>query len=106
MSNSENLEKVRPVQIIRHILRRSPNHGRPQAFFQGRAKIFQGEGAKTYFLPKKTTKKILFFQKKSKNKLFLAGLAGQGQQEPPLPPRPPADAHASNPFSKTLKTVK
>jgi hypothetical protein len=48
-----------------------PKHGRPQTFFQGRAKIFQG-GARTYFLPKKTTKKILFTPKKSKNILFLA----------------------------------
>ncbi len=62
----------------------SHGHGRPQTFFQGKAKIFQGGGQEPTFC-QKTTKKILFFPKKSKNILFLAGLA-------PLAP-PPADAH-------------
>ncbi len=59
-------------------------HGRPQTFFQG--------GQEPTFCLK-TTKKILFFPKKSKNILFLAGLGRQGGQEPPLPS--PADAHAN-----------
>jgi hypothetical protein len=57
-------------------------HGRPQTFFQGRAKIFQG-WARTYFLPKKQRKKYYFSQKKSENILFLAG---QGGKNPPCPP--------------------
>jgi hypothetical protein len=43
-------------------------HGRRQTFFQGRAKIFQGGQEPTFSL--KTTKKIPFFPKKSKNILF------------------------------------
>jgi hypothetical protein len=45
-------------------------------FFPGEGKNFPG-GARTYFLPKKATSKILFFPKKSKNILFLAGLGRQ-----------------------------
>ncbi len=56
-------------------------------FFQGKAKIFQGGGARTYFLPKN----ILLFSKKSKNILFLAGLG---------PPCPAADAHGVILFNK------
>jgi hypothetical protein len=59
-------------------------------FFQGRAKIFQGGGQEPTFCLK-TTKKILYFPKKSKNLIFLAG---QGGREPPLPPS--TDAHAFN----------
>jgi hypothetical protein len=41
-------------------------HGRPQTFFQGRAKIFQGWGARTYFLPKKQLKRYHFPKKSLK----------------------------------------
>jgi hypothetical protein len=64
----------------------SYKHGRPQTFFQGRAKIFRGGGggAKTYFLPKKQQKDTIF-PKKSKNILYLAGQGGGGKS-PPCPP--------------------
>jgi hypothetical protein len=58
------------------------SHGRPQTFFQGRAKIFPG-GARTYFLPKKM-KKILIFPKKSENILFL--VLADRQEPTPCPP--------------------
>ncbi len=57
-------------------------HGRPQTFFQGTAKIFQ-EGARTYFLPKKQRKRYYFSQKSLKTFLFLAG---QGDKSPPCLP--------------------
>ncbi len=61
-------------------------HGRPQTFFQGRAKIFQG-GAKTYFLPIKQQKRYYFSQKSLKKCYFRPALAGQGGgQEHPLAP--------------------
>jgi hypothetical protein len=61
----------------------------------GGQKFSRGGEARTYFLPKKTTKKILFLPKKSKNILFLAGhgpLAGplfrtfmnKPEQRPPV----------------------
>ncbi len=56
--------------------------------FPGDGKNFPGEGARTYFFPKKTAKKILFFSKKSKNILFLASQGGVLAH-----PRPPPDAY-------------
>ncbi len=65
-------------------------HGRPQTFFQGRAKIFQGGQEPTFCL--KNNKNDTIFPKKSlKTYYFWPALAGQGGQEPPLPS--PADAH-------------
>jgi len=60
-------------------------HGRPQTFFQGRAKF--SRGAKTYYWSKKCLKTYYFHSKKSKNILF--GPAREGQV-PPL--ALPADA--------------
>jgi len=51
-------------------------HGRPQTFFQGRAKF--SRGAKTYYLPKKHLKTYYFPLKKSKNILFWPARGGQG----------------------------
>jgi len=63
----------------------SDDHGRPQTFFQGRAKFSRGGGAKTYYLPKKHLKTYYFPLKKSKNILF-------SRVKGPLLPSP-ADAH-------------
>ena len=63
-------------------------HGRPQTFFQGRAKIFQG-GARTYFLPKKQRKRYYLSKKSLKTYYFWP--ARGGGKSPPLPS--PADAH-------------
>jgi len=52
--------------------------GRPQTFFQGRAKF--SRGAKTYYLPKKHLKRYYFPQKSAKNILFWSA-RGHG---PPL----------------------
>ena len=61
-------------------------HGRPQTFFQGRAKIFQG-GARTYFLPKKQQKRYYFSQKSLKTYYFWPAFASQGRaRAPPCPP--------------------
>jgi len=58
-----------------------------RSFFPGEGKIFQGGGAKTYYLPKKCPKHTIFFQKRLKHTI----LAGQGGQETSL--ALPADAH-------------
>ncbi len=70
-------------------LPRGNSHGRPQTFFQGRAKIFQGEEPAFWL---KTRKNIPFFPKESQN-IFWPARRGGGQ-EPPLPS--PADAHGNS----------
>jgi hypothetical protein len=45
-----------------------------------------GGGARTYFLSKKTARKILFFPKKPKSTLFLAGLGRPGGRQEHTPP--------------------
>jgi len=52
----------------------SHGHGRPQTFFQGSEKIFQGGGQEPTFC-QKTTKKILFSSKKCKKHTILVGQA-------------------------------
>jgi hypothetical protein len=74
-------------QIIRQMFM-----GVHRLFYRGGQK-FSRWGARTYFLPKKTTEKILFFSKKSKNILFWPALADQRGARAPLPS--PADAHAN-----------
>ena len=63
-------------------------HGRPQTFFQGRAKF--SRGAKTYYLPKKHKNRYYFSQKSQKTYYF--GRPGGGGGKCPLLPSP-ADAH-------------
>jgi len=59
------------------------DHGRPQTFFQGRAKF--SRGGKTYYFLKNTLKRYYFPQKKSKNILFWLARGGdRGGQGPPL----------------------
>ncbi len=68
-------------------------------FSRGGQKL--SRGGRTYFLPKKQRKKILFFPKKSKNILFLASLGrprGGGARAPPCPP-------LRTPMYKYLKRV-
>ncbi len=55
--------------------------GRPQTFFRGRAKIFQG-AAKTYYLPKN----ILFSFKKVEKHTILVSQGGGGAGAPFWPP--------------------
>jgi len=55
-------------------------HGRPQTFFQGRAKFSRG-GGKNILFALKTPKTYNFPLKKSKKHTILAGQGGQG---PPL----------------------
>jgi len=45
-------------------------HGRPQTFFQGRARFTRGVCAKTYYLPEKCLETYYFLSKKMKNILF------------------------------------
>jgi len=51
-------------------------------FFPGEGKIFQG--GKSYYLPKKPPKNILFFSKKVKKHTILAGQGGS--RAPSCPP--------------------
>jgi len=60
-------------------------HGRPQDFFQGRAKFSRGGGAKTYYLPKKRLRTYYFHSKKLKNTLFWPA-KGRGASAPSCPP--------------------
>jgi hypothetical protein len=55
-------------------------------FSRGGQKFSRGGGARTYFLPKKVTKNILFFPKKAKNILFFADLGRKEGARAPLPP--------------------
>jgi hypothetical protein len=57
-------------------------HGHPQTFFQGRAKIFQGGGQEPTFCLKNNEKDTIF--PKKVYKLFLAGLGRPGGGPPPL----------------------
>jgi hypothetical protein len=81
------------------------SHGRPQTFFLGWAKIFQG-GQEPTFCLKCNEKDTIFPQKSLKTYYFWPALAGQGGQEPPLPF--PADAHGFRHFcgifSRLLRT--
>ncbi len=53
------------------------SHGRPQTFFLGRAKIFQG-GKEPTFCLKSNEKATIFPQKSLKTYYFWPALAGQG----------------------------
>ncbi len=61
------------------------DHGRPQTFFQGRAKFSRGWGAKTYCLPKNALKHTIFFQK-SRNTYCNCRPRGGGQMPPLILP--------------------
>jgi len=59
-------------------------YGRPQTFFQGRAK-FSREGDKNILFAQKTLKKILFSSKKcKKNILFWSARGARAPSCPPL----------------------
>jgi hypothetical protein len=77
------------------------NHGRPQTFFQGRAKFSRG-GAKTNYLPKKHPKNYIFLEKRKKVKktYYFARPGGREEGKSPLLPSP-ADAHVLNDYLRT-----